>query len=216
MAAEDATSEIFMKAFTGIRGYRQERSFRSWLFAIAHNTITDSYRTHRPQEPIEAAAWLLDPEPSPEERAMLAEGQRSVEALLSRVTPQQARILELRSGRTDWSRDRRGARLQPGRGQDRPGARLRPAPRDPRGGGNAAMTEYHDALDRYLDDLADGKPVITAQLDLGLIEAIDQFAEVGRNPAPHPDFVDQLEERLMNAISNVAMVPSPPIRIGPG
>ena len=27
---------------------------------------------------------------------MLAEGQRSVEALLSRVTPQQARILELR------------------------------------------------------------------------------------------------------------------------
>ena len=96
MAAEDATSEIFMKAFTGIRGYRQERSFRSWLFAIAHNTITDSYRTHRPQEPIEAAAWLLDPEPSPEERAMLAEGQRSVEALLSRVTPQQARILELR------------------------------------------------------------------------------------------------------------------------
>jgi len=77
------------------------------------------------------------------------------------------------------------------------------------------MTEYHDALDRYLDDLADGKPVITAQLDLGLIEAIDQFAEVGRNPAPHPDFVDQLEERFMNATSNAAMVPSPPIRIGP-
>jgi RNA polymerase sigma-70 factor (ECF subfamily) len=96
MAAEDATSEIFMKAFTGIRGYRQERSFRSWLFAIAHNTVTDNYRAQRPQEPIEAAAWLLDPEPSPEERAMLAEGQRSVQALLSRVTPQQARILELR------------------------------------------------------------------------------------------------------------------------
>lgn len=96
MAAEDATSEIFMKAYAGIRGYRHERSFRSWLFAIAHNTVTDNYRAHRPQEPIEAAAWLRDPDPSPEERAVLADGQRSVQALLSRVTPQQARILELR------------------------------------------------------------------------------------------------------------------------
>ena len=96
MAAEDATSEIFMKAFTGIRGFRNERSFRSWLFAIAHNTVTDSYRASRPQELIEAAACMHDPDPSPEDRAVLAEGQRTVQALLSRVTPQQARILELR------------------------------------------------------------------------------------------------------------------------
>jgi RNA polymerase sigma-70 factor, ECF subfamily len=96
MAAEDTTSEIFMKAFTGIRGFRNERTFRSWLFAIAHNTVTDNFRAHRPQEPIEAADWLLDPDPSPEERAVLAEGECSVQALLSRVTPQQARILELR------------------------------------------------------------------------------------------------------------------------
>ncbi len=30
------------------------------------------------------------------------------------------------------------------------------------------MTEYHDALDRYLDDLADGKAVIIASSTLGL------------------------------------------------
>jgi RNA polymerase sigma-70 factor, ECF subfamily len=95
-AAEDATSDIFLKAFSGIRGYRNERSFRSWLFAIAHNTVTDSYRAHHPQEPIEAAARVFDPAPSPEDRAEVADGERSVRTLLKQVTPQQARILELR------------------------------------------------------------------------------------------------------------------------
>jgi RNA polymerase sigma-70 factor (ECF subfamily) len=95
-AAEDATSEIFMKAFTGIRSYRNQCLFRSWLFAIAHNTVSDSYRAYRPEEPIEAADGMHDPDPSPEDRALFAEGERSVQALLKRVTPQQARILELR------------------------------------------------------------------------------------------------------------------------
>jgi RNA polymerase sigma-70 factor (ECF subfamily) len=96
MAAEDATSEIFMKAFSGIRGYRNQCSFRSWLFTIAHNTVSDSYRAYRPEEPIDVAAGMYDPDPSPEDRALSAEGERSVQALLGRVTPQQARILELR------------------------------------------------------------------------------------------------------------------------
>ena len=95
-AAEDATSEIFIKAFTGIRGCRDEGSFRSWLFAIAHNTVTDSYRSHHHVEPIEVAESVLDPAPGPEDRAELAEGDRSVRALLARLTPQQARIVELR------------------------------------------------------------------------------------------------------------------------
>ena len=63
-AAEDATSEIFVKAFTSIRSCRDERAFRSWLFAIAHHVV--------------------------------AEGERSVQALLARLVPRQARILELR------------------------------------------------------------------------------------------------------------------------
>lgn len=94
--AEDATSEIFMKAFTGLRGCRDERSFRSWLFTIAHNTVTDSYRARHVDEPIEAAASLLDSAPGPEDRAVLADADRSVRALLAQVTHQQSRIIELR------------------------------------------------------------------------------------------------------------------------
>jgi RNA polymerase sigma-70 factor (ECF subfamily) len=94
--AEDATSDIFMKAFTGIRGFHNQRTFRSWLFAIAHNTVTDIYRAGRPHAVIEAVTHLPDPDLSPEDLALLADGERSVRALLSQITPQQARIVELR------------------------------------------------------------------------------------------------------------------------
>ena len=94
--AEDATSEIFLKAFTGLRGCRDERSFRSWLFAIAHNAVTDSYRGRHVDVPLELAALLLDSAPGPEEQAVLADGDCSVRALLAQLSPQQARIIELR------------------------------------------------------------------------------------------------------------------------
>jgi RNA polymerase sigma-70 factor (ECF subfamily) len=95
-AAEDATSEIFVKAFTSIRACRDDRSFRSWLFAIAYHVVTDSYRARRPDEPIEAAAEVFDPAPDLADAAVVADGDRSVQALLARLVPRQARILELR------------------------------------------------------------------------------------------------------------------------
>ena len=75
------------------------------------------------------------------------------------------------------------------------------------------MTDNHDALDRYLDDLANGEVLINSQLDPELVATVRRLGEIGQTPTPHPDFVDQLEERLMNVVSNVAMVPSSPIRI---
>lgn len=95
-AAEDATSEIFIKAMRGIRSCRDDRAFRSRLFAIAHNVVTDSYRARRPDGPIDAAGELPDASPSPEDLALVADGDRSVHMLLAHLTPQQARILELR------------------------------------------------------------------------------------------------------------------------
>src|SRR5688500_4463082 len=88
-AAEDATSEIFIKAVTGIRSCRDERAFRSWLFAIAHNVVTGSYRTRRPDEPLDAAVDLRDPALNPEDAALVADGERSVHALLARLVPRQ-------------------------------------------------------------------------------------------------------------------------------
>ncbi len=95
-AAEDATSEIFLRAMRSIHTCRDDRAFRSWLFAIAHNVITDSYRARRPDGPIDGAGEIVDLSPSPEDQALAADGDRSVHALLAQLVPKQARILELR------------------------------------------------------------------------------------------------------------------------
>jgi RNA polymerase sigma-70 factor (ECF subfamily) len=96
-AAEDATALVFMKAMTALPGYRDDgSSFRSWLFAIAHNALVDQERSRRDLLHLDAAAWVADQAPGPEELALSAEAQRDVRALLAAVSPDQRRVLELR------------------------------------------------------------------------------------------------------------------------
>jgi RNA polymerase sigma-70 factor (ECF subfamily) len=94
-AAEDATSVIFLKAFSSLPTYRPG-SFRSWLFAIAYHVITDRLRATRPEAPLDEAADVPDREPSPEEIVLTAEARRSVAALLAHLPPDQRRVVELR------------------------------------------------------------------------------------------------------------------------
>jgi len=96
-AAADATSHVFAKALAALPGYREDApSFRSWLFAIAHNVITDDLRARRPVAPIEAAAHIAATGPSPEEAVLTGEVGCTVHTLLARLPPEQRQILELR------------------------------------------------------------------------------------------------------------------------
>jgi RNA polymerase sigma factor (sigma-70 family) len=81
-AAEDATSQIFTKAFASLGRYR-EGTFREWLFTIVGNVITDLYRRQRPQV-------------GPEETLLAAEERQSVQRRLQRLRPEQRRVVELR------------------------------------------------------------------------------------------------------------------------
>ena len=98
-AAADATAVVFTRALAALPRYR-EGSFRSWLFAIAHNAITDSYRSRasRPESPLEAAADLADTarDAAPEDAALAGEARRSLLAALDRLPAEQRRIVELR------------------------------------------------------------------------------------------------------------------------
>lgn len=94
-AAEDATGLIFTKALDGLTSCR-DGHFRSWLFAIARNVVVDAHRSARPAEPLEAAAELPDPSPSPDDLALRADDGRTVRALLTQLTPEQREIVELR------------------------------------------------------------------------------------------------------------------------
>lgn len=44
--AEDLTQEVFLRAFRGLRGFRAESSFSTWLFRIALN-VSNSYFSSR-------------------------------------------------------------------------------------------------------------------------------------------------------------------------
>lgn len=91
-AAEDATSEVFVKVLAGLPRYHED-SFRGWLFTIAHHVTVDALRQYCPQEPLEAAGEAVDTALTPEEEIVSAETQR---ALLARLPDDQRHVVELR------------------------------------------------------------------------------------------------------------------------
>jgi|SRR5579884_1011050 len=93
--AEEATSRTFAQALAALPSCRPE-SFRSWLFAIAHNVVSDQFRRAQPAHSLAAAEELPDPTPSPEEIAVAAEQRRSLHALLAHLPEDQRRVMELR------------------------------------------------------------------------------------------------------------------------
>src|SRR5688572_4162323 len=63
-AAEDATAQIFTKALAAMPTHRPSGStFRSWLFAIAHNVLVDAERARRPSHDLDMPPPLTAPAP---------------------------------------------------------------------------------------------------------------------------------------------------------
>jgi RNA polymerase sigma-70 factor, ECF subfamily len=93
--AEDATSQVFHNVLTAVERYRGG-SFRAWIFTIAHNVVTDSYRRRRPVRPLDTAREVVDRNDSPEELAISADERREVRDLVRQLPPDQQRVVELR------------------------------------------------------------------------------------------------------------------------
>jgi RNA polymerase sigma-70 factor (ECF subfamily) len=56
MTAEDVTEEVFLKAWKAIKSCRgKERTFSSWLYRIAHNSVIDVFRSQQKK-------WTVDME----------------------------------------------------------------------------------------------------------------------------------------------------------
>lgn len=67
-AAEDVTSEVFMKALRGLPRYQDTgRPFSAWLYQIAVNAIADKYRSTRPTQDLEDARDLAAQGPGVDE-----------------------------------------------------------------------------------------------------------------------------------------------------
>lgn len=93
--AEDAASQVFTQALAALPRCRPSR-FRSWLFTIAHNVVTDRYRARHPSWPLEMASVLADPAPTPEDWAVAHDQSRTLRRVLLELPPDQRRVVELR------------------------------------------------------------------------------------------------------------------------
>ena len=93
--AADATMQTFARALAGINGFRAG-SVRAWLFTIARHVVIDAARARRSHWPIEAAHWVRDATPLPDDLAIRSEQERALFAALAGLTPDQRHVIELR------------------------------------------------------------------------------------------------------------------------
>ncbi len=93
--AEDATSQVFLKALEGLQRKRID-NVASWLFSIAHNEVVDRYRRHHHDAPFDGALDIASRDRSPEDLAIAQSEVSDVRQALAHLTPDQQRVIELR------------------------------------------------------------------------------------------------------------------------
>jgi len=95
--AEDLTSQVFLKAWENLDGYKLGGSpFIAWLYTIARNLVIDHYRTHRETVPLEEIVPKANEERTPDEEV---EGRFDLQALrdaLQSLTEDQQQVLVLK------------------------------------------------------------------------------------------------------------------------
>lgn len=56
--AEDIVQESFIKIYTNLRSFDQNKNFSSWAYRITHNNMIDSVRRDKPTVSIEENDWV--------------------------------------------------------------------------------------------------------------------------------------------------------------
>ncbi len=96
-AAEDVTSEVFIKALKAMPRYQDTgRPFAAWLYQIAVNAIADRYRSLRPSQPLEDFHDLSVSGPPIEEQAAQRDEIRRIWAIVEELPVQQRMALVLK------------------------------------------------------------------------------------------------------------------------
>src|SRR5262245_21180745 len=96
-AAEDVTSEVFMKALKAIPRYQDTgRPFAAWLYQIAVNAIADRYRSLRTAQPLDDFHDLSVAGPALEDLAAHRDEVRRIWTLVESLPHQQRTALVLK------------------------------------------------------------------------------------------------------------------------
>ena len=103
--AADLSSQIFLKVLRALPNYQAKpgATFRSWLFAIAHNEVIDNRRRNRPERSLDIpqpddrpGIELVDTNKSPEDQVLFREQQDHIRLALATLPERRRQIVELR------------------------------------------------------------------------------------------------------------------------
>ncbi|HNT53418.1 MAG TPA: sigma-70 family RNA polymerase sigma factor [Anaerolineaceae bacterium] len=95
--AEDCVSETFSRFLKALRAGQGPRDhLQAYLYRIAHNWITDSYRRHPPRLETLVETLHADADQQPEAQVGLHQEQQQVQLALQALTPDQRQVVTLR------------------------------------------------------------------------------------------------------------------------
>lgn len=95
--AEDATQEVFVRAWNQLRTFQIERRFSTWLLSIASHLCIDLLRRRKPSAPLDGVALYVPSDaPEPDELALQSEQRRMVQALLNTLPEKYRTVTVLR------------------------------------------------------------------------------------------------------------------------
>jgi RNA polymerase sigma-70 factor (ECF subfamily) len=97
--AEDLTSQIFIKLFSKMEYYQEDKApLSAWIFCIARNTVTDYYRSHgrQPCASLDDIVELADPCDGPDRLLDAEEMRRSLHGALQILGEREQKIIKLK------------------------------------------------------------------------------------------------------------------------
>ncbi|MBI3632361.1 MAG: RNA polymerase sigma factor [Candidatus Vogelbacteria bacterium] len=103
--ADDTTQETFLKVWKNLRSFDINKNFKTWLFTIARNTVTDLFRKKKSipssffdnndgENPL--LNNLSDTEPLPDQLISMAEDKKLLEDMLNKIPISYKEVLLLR------------------------------------------------------------------------------------------------------------------------
>lgn len=104
--AEDLTQETFLKCWKSLNSYKTERSFKTWLFTIAHHTTVDALRRKKTlsfselenEDSDSFVDTLEDPAAGPDTLLDGSETAAEVQRVLAALPPLYREVLLLHDG----------------------------------------------------------------------------------------------------------------------
>jgi RNA polymerase sigma-70 factor (ECF subfamily) len=96
--AQDVVQDAFLKAFRGLKGFRGDATFRTWLLTITANAARGALRRQgrRREARIEAAGPVAVAAPDPQEHMAVREAAERARAMLEKLPEKQRLAVQLR------------------------------------------------------------------------------------------------------------------------